>query len=100
MSEHTILTQEDIASRLQDLPDWRAEDGNLKAEFTFNSFMDAIAFINKVAEAAEEMQHHPEFCSAYNRVTFSFCTHDVGDKITDTDMRMAEQISQLTQQST
>ncbi len=98
MTNHTILTQEDIASQLQNLPDWRAEDGELKAEFTFNTFTDAIAFINRVAEVAEEMQHHPEFCNAYNKVSFAFCTHDVGNKITDTDMQIAEKISRLAAQ--
>ena len=39
------------------------------------------------------MNHHPEFHNAYNRVSFSFCTHDAGFRITDLDIEIASRIS-------
>ena len=58
------------------------------------SVIDAIAFIVEIAIEAEVMNHHPEFHNSYNIVSFSFCTHDVGHKITDTDIKLAEKISE------
>ena len=43
------------------------------------------------------MNHHPEFHNSYNIVSFSFCTHDAGMKITDLDIETAKQISALAQ---
>ena len=42
---------------------------------------------------AEVMNHHPEFHNSYNVVSFSFCTHDAGMKITDLDIETARKIS-------
>jgi 4a-hydroxytetrahydrobiopterin dehydratase len=39
------------------------------------------------------MNHHPEFHNSYNVVSFSFCTHDAGMKITDLDIETAKRIS-------
>ncbi|MCA9356904.1 4a-hydroxytetrahydrobiopterin dehydratase [Candidatus Nomurabacteria bacterium] len=95
MSKHTILGETAIQQLLLDLPDWKVIENKITAEFVFRTFADAIKFINNVATVAEEMNHHPEFCSSYNKVRFSYCTHDVGDKITDSDLKIAKQISEL-----
>lgn len=95
MSNRKILTDEEIASALQKLEGWSVQSGEMCAEFTFRDFVQAIDFINKIAVLAEEMNHHPEFCIAYNKVSFSFCTHDVGNKITDADIEIAAGISTI-----
>jgi pterin-4a-carbinolamine dehydratase len=41
------------------------------------------------------MNHHPEFHNSYNVISFSFCTHDVGHKITDTDIKLAERLNEI-----
>ena len=97
MSKHTVLTEEQIAKELSDLPDWSVTNGNIEATFTLATFKDAISFIDQVAVLAEEMNHHPEFCNSYNKVSFSYCTHDVGYKITNTDVEMAMRISEIRQ---
>ena len=90
---HRILSNEEIARGLQSLPDWRYVAPNIEAQFAFANFRDAIAFIVQVAIEAEVMNHHPEFTNSWNLVSFAFCTHDVGYKITDTDLELAERIS-------
>lgn len=94
MTRHTILSEAALTSALQKLDDWSVLDQKLHAEFTFKDFNEAIAFINSVAVLAEEHDHHPEFCNSYNKVSFSFCTHDVGNQITDTDIKIAARISE------
>ena len=93
MSGHKILTDAEIGQALAGLPDWSLNAPNIEAKFEFSGFRDAIAFIMQIAIEAEVMNHHPEFHNSWNRVSFSFCTHDVGHKITDTDIKLAERIS-------
>ena len=93
MSEHKILDEKQIQAELAKLPDWKWSAPNIEAKFAFRTFRDAIAFIVQIAIEAEVMNHHPEFHNSYNIVSFSFCTHDVGNKITDTDIVLAQRIS-------
>lgn len=93
MAHYKILDEAEIQAALQRLPGWSVKNGNIEAMFEFATFRDAIAFIVLVAIEAEVMNHHPEFRNSYNRVSFSFCTHDAGFKITDLDIETASRIS-------
>jgi len=89
---HVILSESQIDEGLAALPGWSYRAPNIEAQYKFASFRDAIAFIVQVAIQAEVMDHHPEFHNSWNKVSFSFCTHDVGNKITDTDIKLAKHI--------
>ena len=95
MANYRILSQPEIHSALQELKDWSVKGPNIEASFAFKTFRDAIAFIVEIAIEAEVMNHHPEFHNSYNIVSFSFCTHDAGMKITDLDIETAKRISAL-----
>ena len=95
MAQTKILSDDEIRSALSGLPDWKLNAPNIEATFTLKTFRDAIAFIVEVAIEAEVMNHHPEFKNSYNIVAFSFCTHDVGMKITNLDIEIAKKISDL-----
>jgi 4a-hydroxytetrahydrobiopterin dehydratase len=73
---------------------WKVEDGKLVREYKFPTFADAIAFINKVADIAEQLDHHPEITSNYTTVTLRLFTHDAGS-ITDKDKALAEEINKI-----
>src|SRR5277367_4737814 len=92
---HKILDADEIKEALAKLPDWSVKGNNIEASFSFKGFRDAISFIVQVAIEAEVMNHHPEFHNSYNKVSFSFCTHDAGHKITDLDIKIAAAISAL-----
>lgn len=94
---HRIFSDAEIAAALAGLPGWTYAAPNIEAEYAFASFADAMAFILQVAMVAEAMNHHPEFRNSYNRVAFSFCTHDVGNKVTDTDVALARKIDAAAQ---
>jgi len=68
---------------------WQEQDNALVREFEFASFPDAIAFVTRVAEAAESANHHPDIDIRYRRVTVRWTTHSAGG-ITDKDREMAE----------
>ena len=93
MANYKILSESEIHSALQKLTDWSVKGPNIEASFALKTFRDAIAFIVEIAIEAEVMNHHPEFHNSYNNVSFSFCTHDAGMKITDLDIDMAKHIS-------
>ena len=64
-------------------------------EFQFDDFRAAMAFINRVAELAEEHEHHPEIFNAYGLVRLTLTTHDAGNCVTDKDRQLAAAIDVL-----
>ena len=95
MSAHKILTEAEIATALAATSGWRVEGENIAKTFTFETFRDAIAYIVLVGIEAEMLNHHPEFFNSYNTIAFAFCTHDVGHKITDTDIKLAQSLNAI-----
>lgn len=73
---------------------WQWKKNALTAEFLFDDFIDAFAFMTKVAEVAEQMKHHPDWQNSYNRVVISLYTHDQ-NAVTDLDIALAKEISAL-----
>jgi 4a-hydroxytetrahydrobiopterin dehydratase len=75
-------------------PGWREEDGALVREFELPSFADAIAFVDRIAEAADAANHHPDIDIRYRRVLVRWTTHSAGG-ITDRDRELAVRTSDL-----
>ena len=73
---------------------WSEVENALEREFRFGDFRAAIAFVNRVAELAEETNHHPDIAISYRRVTLRWWTHTAGG-ITDLDRELAERSSGL-----
>ena len=74
---------------------WREQDEALIRDYEFKDFVAAIAFVNQVAEAAEEANHHPDILvHGWNKVRLTLTTHSEG-KLTDNDRAMAERIDGL-----
>lgn len=76
-------------------PMWKEEDNALKANFQFQDFTEAFAFMTEVAFHAEKMNHHPSWNNVYNKVAISLNTHDAGDVVTDKDRRLAKAIDKV-----
>jgi len=89
----TTLSAPEIDKLLKQLPDWKLTGGKLTREWTFSNFVEAIAFVNKVAPLAEAAGHHPDIDIRYNRVLLSLISHDAGG-ITERDANMAARISE------
>jgi 4a-hydroxytetrahydrobiopterin dehydratase len=76
------------------MDDWQEQDNALVREFEFASFPDAIGFVDRLAEAAEDANHHPDIDIRYRKVTVRWTTHSEGG-ITERDRTMAERTSTL-----
>lgn len=84
----TALSPEQVASRLAALPNWQVEKGELTRTFKFADFRAAIAFVNQLADRAEEAGHHPDIDIRYNQVRLGLVTHDAGG-LTQKDFDLA-----------
>ena len=90
-----LLGEDDIGSRLEDSP-WTREGDEIVREWRFEDFAEAMAFVNRVAEAAETANHHPDILvHGWNKVRLSLTNHSAGG-LTDADFEMAGRIDGLT----
>jgi 4a-hydroxytetrahydrobiopterin dehydratase len=90
-----ILEEEEILNRLKDFPGWNYKDNKIYKEFTFKSFMDAVAFIVKLAPISEKNDHHPDIHIFYKKILFELQRFDVGGKVTNRDFFIASEIERL-----
>ena len=91
MAEPRVLTESEVREGLAALEGWELRDGRLRKQFTFRTFLRAIAFVNSVAYLAESAGHHPDITINYNRVTLRLITHSEG-ALTDRDFALAAEI--------
>ncbi len=78
---------------LAELSGWgQVEDRDaIEKSFKFKSFSEAWGFMNRVALAAEKLNHHPEWSNVYNRVDILLSTHDCGG-LSELDIKLAKRI--------
>jgi 4a-hydroxytetrahydrobiopterin dehydratase len=88
------LNETEIRERLMTMPEWSLVGSAIYKKFTFTSFLPAIAFVNKIAEAAEQANHHPDITINYNQVGISLSTHSQSG-VTEKDFRLAEAIDKI-----
>jgi len=92
-----LLTDDEVATRLVDLPDWNRAEGDdpaITATYHLGDFAGALAFVNKVGAAAEEMNHHPDIDIRWDTVTLVLSTHSEGG-LTNADFDLAGKIARL-----
>jgi 4a-hydroxytetrahydrobiopterin dehydratase len=71
---------------------WHERDGALTRVFTFEGFVEAFAFMTRVALIAQRLDHHPDMSISWNEVTVRTTSHDAGNTVTDRDRRLAAAI--------
>lgn len=74
---------------------WQEKEDKLTRSLTFKDFREAMAFMNEVADVAEEMNHHPWWSNVYNQITIELTTHDAGNTVTDKDHELARRIDSI-----
>ena len=89
------LSPSQIQEALSDLAGWGIEQGKLLKVYKLKDFKAALAFINRVGDEAERLNHHPEIHNCWNRVTLRLCTHDAGGQITEKDLTLARVIQSI-----
>jgi 4a-hydroxytetrahydrobiopterin dehydratase len=91
----TRLDEAALASLLASGTGWTREGSAVTKTFTFKGFKGAVAFVNRVAEAANAANHHPDIhLEAYKTVRIVLTTH-IAHAITDADVALAKKIDEL-----
>ena len=89
-----LLTDDDISSRLQSTQ-WARDGDRIVRELKFADFEQAIAFVNRVAAAAEAANHHPDILiHGWNKVRLELTNHSAGG-LTAVDFELAEKLEAL-----
>lgn len=71
-----LLAEDEILAHLARLPEWARSGGVISRAYRFADFVGAMEFVNRVAEAAESVDHHPDIDIRYGKVMLALTTHD------------------------
>ena len=82
------LSDIEIQRALGSLPGWSRRAAIITKVFTMATFPAGIAFVDRIADAAEAAQHHPDIDIRYTKITIALSTHDSGG-LTQKDIDLA-----------
>lgn len=88
------LSESQVAERLKSRDGWSEINGAIQRTYQFKDFVEAMEFVNRAADLAEQSQHHPDILIRYNKVTLTLSTHDAGG-ITTKDLDYAGAIDEM-----
>lgn len=89
-----VLSDERLETALSHLPQWRRTGDAIERSAELASFPQAIQVVNRVAEIAESVNHHPDIDIRWRTVTFRLSTHSEGG-ITEKDVSLAGEIDDV-----
>jgi 4a-hydroxytetrahydrobiopterin dehydratase len=89
-----LLSGAEIVSRLAALPAWQLADGRLVQTVRTRDFRSALELVTRIADPADEQNHHPDVAIHWNVVTLTLWTHASGG-ITERDFRLADAIERI-----
>lgn len=92
-SNPPLLTDDEVTAGLAKLPGWRRSGDTLTRTADAADFPSAIRVVVAVAEAAEEMNHHPDIDIRWRTLTFGLSTHSAGG-LTSLDLQLAARIDE------
>ena len=94
MIRRALLSEAEVAKRLGEIPKWTRDGSTITRTWKLDDFREALAFINRVGELAEAMNHHPDIYNSWATVRLALTTHDRGG-LTSLDFELAKEIDAL-----
>jgi len=89
------LTADEIKPLLNQLQGWEvANEHHLRKVYRFSNFREALGFVNKVGELAEEQGHHPDICFGWGQAEITIWTHKI-DGLTESDFILAAKVDEI-----
>ena len=90
-----VLDQSEIDQKLTALKGWEFKNNLIGKDYELNDFKEALGFVNKIGDKAEQMDHHPDiFLHDWNKVKITVSTHSAGG-VTENDFKLAEMIENI-----
>ncbi|WP_173136077.1 4a-hydroxytetrahydrobiopterin dehydratase [Kibdelosporangium persicum] len=86
-----LLTEDELTSALNHLTAWRRSGSAIERTVQLASFSQAIQVVNRVAEIAENDDHHPDIDIRWRTLRFVLSTHSAGG-LTAKDTSLATEI--------
>jgi len=93
-TDMSLLSNEQIQDKLTNLDGWVFKNNAITRSYSFDSYMDGIGFVNRLAKKAEEVNHHPDIQVGWCTVSVTFTSHDKGG-VTTTCVGMAQATEKL-----
>jgi 4a-hydroxytetrahydrobiopterin dehydratase len=91
----TLQTQDEINRRLGGLnPGWSGTTEELSRSIEFADFLTAVEFVNQLAPACEELDHHPDLALRWRWVDITLSTHSAGG-VTELDLQLAAIVDEI-----
>ena len=90
----TLLDKKEIIKKLEDLDGWVYANNTLSKHLKFQTYMESISSINKIAEKADQLNHHPDMIVGWCAVKISFTSHDKGG-VTQKCIEMAKLVNSI-----
>ena len=94
MTKTDAVSPHELADFLEECSGWDQKGSKISRTFEFQTFLEAIDFVQAVAGVAEEAGHHPDISVHYNKVTLSLMTHSKGC-LTTADFEVARRLNEL-----
>ena len=91
----SLLNASEIKVQLKNLSGWEFSNNLIFKEYQLSNFREVLAFVNKIGDEANSMDHHPDILMhSWNKVKISISTHSEGG-VTNKDFQLAEKIESL-----
>jgi 4a-hydroxytetrahydrobiopterin dehydratase len=89
-----LIDQVELHERLTQMSGWELVEGALVKEYRRADFADSMRFVNRIADAAETANHHPDILVSWDRVRLTWVSHSEGG-VTARDLDMARRSDDL-----
>ena len=90
----TPLSPDELGSALTDLPLWSGDGEGIRRTVELPTFRDAVTAITKIADIAEELDHHPDVDLRWRTLHLTLVSHSAGG-VTANDLELARRIDAL-----
>ena len=94
LMEPYLLQDEELKELAVKIPGWDIKSEQIQREFIFDNFVEAFAFMTKIAFISEKYNHHPDWENVYSKVIIRLNTHDLGG-ISNLDQTLASEINKI-----
>jgi 4a-hydroxytetrahydrobiopterin dehydratase len=93
-SDTPPLSKKEAERLLMQVPQWALNGKEIRREFKFQDFRQAMDFVDGIAELAEDENHHPDILISYNKVKLTLSTHKIGG-LSPNDFILAAKVDRL-----
>jgi len=89
-----MISLKELQEKISELEGWSISNNSIEKIFSFDNFKESMAFVNKIGDIAESLNHHPEIMVSYSKVKLVLTTHSEKG-VTLKDIELAKEIDKI-----